>query len=166
MHESVMNPEALQTAQRQRGMVNYADFPYDKLFDAGQESYIESTEAYRALAQYFMKQKQLDVLQAAEAVNSINMILQNGYGMKEIMGFLKDHELVMENRAEADKLVALISDYNNTLPQWVLKGYTPEEVANMPRQSVVRTGRKIGRNEPCPCGSGKKYKNCCLKKEY
>jgi uncharacterized protein YecA (UPF0149 family) len=23
---------------------------------------------------------------------------------------------------------------------------------------------KIGRNEPCPCGSGKKYKNCCLKK--
>ncbi len=29
----------------------------------------------------------------------------------------------------------------------------------------IRTGRKIGRNEPCPCGSGKKYKNCCLKKE-
>lgn len=27
----------------------------------------------------------------------------------------------------------------------------------------VRTGKKIGRNEPCPCGSGKKYKKCCLK---
>ena len=25
----------------------------------------------------------------------------------------------------------------------------------------VRVGKKIGRNEPCPCGSGKKYKNCC-----
>ena len=25
---------------------------------------------------------------------------------------------------------------------------------------------KLGRNEPCPCGSGKKYKNCCLGKEY
>ena len=24
---------------------------------------------------------------------------------------------------------------------------------------------KIGRNDPCPCGSGKKYKNCCLRKE-
>ncbi|MFX1268832.1 MAG: SEC-C metal-binding domain-containing protein [Promethearchaeota archaeon] len=22
--------------------------------------------------------------------------------------------------------------------------------------------KKIGRNEPCPCGSGKKYKNCCM----
>jgi preprotein translocase subunit SecA len=25
----------------------------------------------------------------------------------------------------------------------------------------IRVGKKIGRNEPCPCGSGKKYKNCC-----
>ena len=24
---------------------------------------------------------------------------------------------------------------------------------------------KIGRNDPCPCGSGKKYKNCCLQKQ-
>jgi len=29
------------------------------------------------------------------------------------------------------------------------------------RTPVVRKGRKIGRNEPCPCGSGKKYKRCC-----
>ena len=29
-------------------------------------------------------------------------------------------------------------------------------------QPVVREGPKIGRNEPCPCGSGKKYKKCCL----
>jgi preprotein translocase subunit SecA len=28
-------------------------------------------------------------------------------------------------------------------------------------QPVRRSGRKIGRNEPCPCGSGKKYKHCC-----
>jgi preprotein translocase subunit SecA len=28
------------------------------------------------------------------------------------------------------------------------------------RQPFVREGRKIGRNEPCPCGSGKKYKHC------
>jgi preprotein translocase subunit SecA len=29
----------------------------------------------------------------------------------------------------------------------------------------VRKGAKIGRNEPCPCGSGKKYKNCCGRQE-
>ena len=27
-------------------------------------------------------------------------------------------------------------------------------------RTVVREGRKVGRNEPCPCGSGKKYKQC------
>ena len=26
---------------------------------------------------------------------------------------------------------------------------------------TVRKGKKIGPNDPCPCGSGKKYKNCC-----
>lgn len=29
------------------------------------------------------------------------------------------------------------------------------------KKTVVRTSAKVGRNDPCPCGSGKKYKNCC-----
>ena len=29
------------------------------------------------------------------------------------------------------------------------------------QQPYVRAAAKIGRNDPCPCGSGKKYKNCC-----
>jgi len=28
-------------------------------------------------------------------------------------------------------------------------------------QTMVRKGEKVGRNDPCPCGSGKKYKKCC-----
>ncbi|MCJ7705360.1 MAG: preprotein translocase subunit SecA [Desulfobacterales bacterium] len=31
--------------------------------------------------------------------------------------------------------------------------------------TVRREGKKVGRNDPCPCGSGKKYKRCCLEKE-
>ena len=35
-----------------------------------------------------------------------------------------------------------------------------------PRQPRrVKPGQKVGRNDPCPCGSGKKYKNCCMLKE-
>ena len=30
-----------------------------------------------------------------------------------------------------------------------------------PKTPYVRKGAKVGRNDPCPCGSGKKYKNCC-----
>jgi preprotein translocase subunit SecA len=29
-----------------------------------------------------------------------------------------------------------------------------------PKVQQIRVGPKIGRNDPCPCGSGKKYKNC------
>ena len=32
-------------------------------------------------------------------------------------------------------------------------------------KTPVRKNAKVGRNDPCPCGSGKKYKNCCLLKE-
>ena len=35
-----------------------------------------------------------------------------------------------------------------------------EELLQMP---YVRETPKIGRNDPCPCGSGKKYKKCCGK---
>jgi preprotein translocase subunit SecA len=38
---------------------------------------------------------------------------------------------------------------------------TPEETAALASgQPVIREGVKVGRNDPCPCGSGKKYKNC------
>ncbi len=32
-------------------------------------------------------------------------------------------------------------------------------------QPIRNRGRKVGRNDPCPCGSGKKYKQCCIKKK-
>lgn len=31
--------------------------------------------------------------------------------------------------------------------------------------TAVNDGEKIGRNDPCPCGSGKKYKKCCLEQD-
>ena len=33
-------------------------------------------------------------------------------------------------------------------------------VAEAPKQRPIRVGQKVGRNDPCPCGSGKKYKHC------
>jgi hypothetical protein len=34
-----------------------------------------------------------------------------------------------------------------------------------PMQPIVRETTRVGRNERCPCGSGKKYKNCCLRRD-
>jgi uncharacterized protein YecA (UPF0149 family) len=65
---------------------------------------------------------------------------------------------------------------NNTR-EWFLKGYTSTEVFSEEKKSLnplpsspnniidIRTKKKGGRNEPCPCGSGKKYKKCCVSNE-
>jgi preprotein translocase subunit SecA len=34
------------------------------------------------------------------------------------------------------------------------------EAAHAGKKQPVKVGKKVGRNDPCPCGSGKKYKNC------
>jgi len=34
------------------------------------------------------------------------------------------------------------------------------QAGQAPKPQPVRVGAKVGRNDPCPCGSGKKYKNC------
>jgi hypothetical protein len=43
-----------------------------------------------------------------------------------------------------------------------LGGFLPDENAHV---TVRRETPKIGRNDPCPCGSGKKYKKCCMNKK-
>ncbi len=52
------------------------------------------------------------------------------------------------------------------LPQWgdILDEEKRKEITKEYRRSkTVIKGEKIGRNDPCPCGSGKKYKKCCGK---
>jgi len=41
----------------------------------------------------------------------------------------------------------------------------PEDISDLEKllnpPTPIKAGNKIGRNDPCPCGSGKKYKKCC-----
>jgi len=49
----------------------------------------------------------------------------------------------------------------------VRKGLPGEDEAPLPSpvESIKKPQADPGRNDPCPCGSGKKYKQCCLKKK-
>lgn len=58
------------------------------------------------------------------------------------------------------------ADYLFTLEEWdgIFSEEKRQEIATEYRRSrTVVKGKKIGRNDPCPCGSGKKYKHCCGK---
>ena len=62
-------------------------------------------------------------------------------------------------------MVACRAEWLYTLEEWdnLLTKERREELYKAQKMSttVVNKERKIGRNEPCPCGSGKKYKKCC-----
>ncbi len=45
-----------------------------------------------------------------------------------------------------------------------VKSLTDNRPGKVSKQQTVRKGKKVGRNDPCPCGSGKKYKKCCYPK--
>ena len=64
-------------------------------------------------------------------------------------------------------MVAAKADWLYNLPQWN-DIYTEEERKRLYKEqkesTTIRKEKKIGRNDPCPCGSGKKYKKCCGRK--
>lgn len=58
------------------------------------------------------------------------------------------------------------ADYLYTLPQWdrIFSAEKRKEILKSWRDSkTIVNENKVGRNDPCPCGSGKKYKKCCGK---
>ncbi len=82
---------------------------------------------------------------AAQAVQSIFMDTKR---FREI--YVKQHKGFFDN--PEDEIPHIHEPVIEEMPQMPGKG-TP----------IVRTSPKIGRNDPCPCGSGKKYKKCCGK---
>ncbi len=97
------------------------------------------------------------------------------YGQKDpvveyrIEGFDMFDEMIAGIREETVKILLLapFRKPNAPMPQEALKR---EQVAQPTATSsdgtvtpatIRRQGKKVGRNDPCPCGSGKKYKNCC-----
>ena len=72
------------------------------------------------------------------------------------------HKVMLEKEGEKEKA--------QSQPSAVEAALKREQVAQPTRTSgdgtdtankTVRKGKKVGRNDPCPCGSGKKYKKCC-----
>lgn len=71
-----------------------------------------------------------------------------------------DKELLYKNMVDAK------ADWLYELPQWDKifdKEKKHELYLEQKKSGTIVKGPKIGRNDPCPCGSGKKYKQCCGK---
>ncbi|HEY7116714.1 MAG TPA: SEC-C metal-binding domain-containing protein [Tepidisphaeraceae bacterium] len=100
--------------------------------------------------------------------------LMTGFDFPEL-GALREEvvarELEFERRLAADNLGLADDDFEEEDELEDDLGYYPDlppvlddrhPAVTMP---IQRTAPKVGRNDPCPCGSGKKYKKCCLDRQ-
>ncbi|MDR2847873.1 MAG: SEC-C domain-containing protein, partial [Bacteroidales bacterium] len=63
-------------------------------------------------------------------------------------------------RLDMSRMQVHKSEYSRRSAQQPAPGMEDTREKQKP-QPIVKTEKKVGRNDPCPCGSGKKYKNCC-----
>ena len=99
-------------------------------------------------------------------LDGINTSLKGGEIELENLDENSEVELDIDFEKLLYNMLAADAEYLYTLPQWeeVLPAETIKEVVKAFKKSkTVVKGEKIGRNDPCPCGSGKKYKKCCGK---
>ena len=68
-------------------------------------------------------------------------------------------DLVFDSEEEALVMYDHLVQLQNNSRMWTNNGYTPLELGEIRANTI-----KVGRNSLCPCGSGKKYKKCCLLK--
>lgn len=178
----VEDPEAMLRMHEMRADLPYREFSKAELLKAGEFEFVDRTKALRELASYLSKAYGTDKREADVIAEICADCFKNGKSLSAAFEILQA-EFSIDDARTVDAIGGMLARLNNTCRQWVLKGHTPEElsasvgggagggipsnVLAMPNRSQqadvisIRTGRKIGRNDPCPCGSGKKFKKCC-----
>lgn len=97
---------------------------------------------------------------ANDILDELRVMLAYNHGISDfIQLFSKKHEdkTMVAIKEFADLMITL----NTEIPHWELKGMSLLEIGPKKQMPIVK-GDKIQRNDPCPCGSGKKYKKCCM----
>lgn len=145
---------------------------------------VEETEAAEAIPSIDLSQLDLGQL-APQLEELMGAKLPPGINLKQIQkmmaspqgAFLADFGLFCQEQgfdmnaiSDPKQLEALNEQWMAT-PRPAFEGKTPAEVARenptlysfKKVETYRRTEPRIGRNDPCPCGSGKKYKKCCGK---
>lgn len=162
----------------------------DDLLKYKDEFYFEKTREYRALLRYVQKHfTEGNKEKAKEICEDIQGMCHVEARPNTILNEFTRRDIVFEDEKQVSEVLNLIMTFANNMRLWSNNGHTPQEIfeayekpnSNSPSRvgsssslnttnkeptnlKVMTTGttQKVGRNDPCPCGSGKKYKKCCL----
>ena len=140
----------------------------EKLVD---ETYYENTLAVEKLKTHLRNNFTKDEEMIEDVITAITMIARvdsdrTGKTMELMLEEMANIGIEFKDLAQINEIIKHIVAVVNNTRKWINKGFTANELS--PHTFNEQTGQKvkvidIGRNAPCPCGSGKKYKKCCGK---
>ncbi|MNJ40716.1 hypothetical protein D3C77_356160 [compost metagenome] len=149
----------------------------NELLKYADEFYFEMTPQLMKLRAYILKEICRDTEMVDDLIDDIQLACTMEATPQDLIFEFERRDLQFQSMEQADIIVALMNDVYNHTRLWIHGGHTPFEMnrlkGNIPLRSANRplsalnknqvSVTKIGRNEPCPCGSGFKYKKCCGK---
>lgn len=171
-HHLVLDSNWVLAEQQKRRDIPYYSFKKEQLLQAGETGFVDRNNMYNKLVQTLEKKHQLEFEKADRIVHEVIVAVKNGKSTSEIVGEF-NREILFESIEAIQPVMNQLMDVMNHTRQWILKGFTPAEILEKERkqQKIIQKvskkeskklvrRKKIGRNDPCPCGSGKKYKKC------
>lgn len=141
--------------------------------------YYEMTPQLTALRSYIIKELRPDPEFVDDLIDDIQLACSMEAPIQEIMHEFERRDIEFDSMEQVQMVVYLVTEAYNHTRLASNGGYTPVErraiskdlesgyrAAVPPFRAQVKNqviSKKIGRNDPCPCGSGLKYKKCCGK---
>lgn len=132
--------------------------------DSWKEHLRELDDLKQAVQNASLEQKDPLVIYKLESYNLFRDMI--GKTSKDIISFLMKGGLPVENNQQELKQAKFVEEVKpEPKKEKLVESRNENEIQEQkeqqkPKQIPVRVEQKIGRNDPCPCGSGKKYKNC------
>lgn len=131
------------------------------LLQYANSNFFEQNSASNKFRRYFEENFACSAKKSEEITSEFAFACSVDTSIRKALSILDGYNLPITEE-KVREILPLLIDLANHTRKWSNCGYTPEEIHQRSlRSRSVRQGKKIGRNEPCPCGSGKKYKKCC-----
>lgn len=160
-HITLTEEETMLKVHEENEDIEYKFIEKEKLMEAAALDYIERNESYDCFFNFLVDNFEMNEEESDLLIDDLIFDIRNNESLEQtVEQFLNNFEF--NNDEELNFVVYHVLKLANNTPQWFLKGHTPEELSSStPVTTIINEEPKIGRNEPCPCGSGKKYKKCC-----
>lgn len=161
----VHDAKTLMNEQSKRAAIDFYPFTKNQLLQAGESGFVERTPSMKKFIDFLFEHYDLTHLETEELVMELINIINLDEHPSTIIKYLNSR-LEFPTFDFVQEITALVMELYNHTRMWVLKGYAPAELAQEEKKHLLplpteEENKKVGRNDPCPCGSGKKYKKCC-----